>query len=112
MYQNLEACIETVLLFSQILQVLNVESNVVLSYPVNESHTIADVQAAIEEETGMPVADQDLILAYGVKLNPTDLALQGCCESVCNFIFTMYCYLPLIMEKGSMLFTDYKYIEA
>ncbi len=64
------------------MNILHVEANAVLSYPVNESHTVAHVAAAIEEETGMPRGAQSLILLNGVKLRPDDLAVQGCCESV------------------------------
>ncbi|XP_005096610.3 inhibitor of nuclear factor kappa-B kinase subunit alpha [Aplysia californica] len=65
----------------KLLHILHVEANTVLSYTVDETKTIAMVQAAIEERTGVPREAQDIILANGVKLNPGDLAVQGCCES-------------------------------
>lgn len=63
-----------------------------LSYPVNESHTIADLQAVIEIETGIPPSQQDIILANGIRMNSTDLAIHGYCDSVssqfCLFLFS------------------------
>ncbi|CAG5116319.1 unnamed protein product [Candidula unifasciata] len=64
----------------KILQILHVEANSILSYPINESHTIANLKEAIEFETGIPAAQQEIILATGAKMSPTDLALNAYCE--------------------------------
>lgn len=56
--------------------------NTILSFNVNETHTMKEVHAAIEVETTIPFQQQYIILANGVKLEPTDTALQGCSDPV------------------------------
>ncbi|XP_059163878.1 inhibitor of nuclear factor kappa-B kinase subunit alpha-like [Physella acuta] len=84
-------CVLEQIMAIKILHILYVEMNSILSFNVNETHTMKEVHAAIELETGIPPQQQYIILANGVKLEPTDTALQGCSdpntEEVIVFLF-------------------------
>ncbi|XP_060588083.1 inhibitor of nuclear factor kappa-B kinase subunit alpha-like [Ruditapes philippinarum] len=50
----------------KIIYILNVASNELLTYPVIDQHDMSDLHKRIEEETKIPVPEQDIILANGV----------------------------------------------
>lgn len=66
--------------FFQMVFVFCVYTNQLLSYPVKEKHTMADLQLVLETETKVPVSQQELLLATGVSPDPTKPALQ--CSTV------------------------------
>ena len=44
----------------------HVANNELLTYPVVDQHTMIDLHRRIEEETKIPVNEQDIVLATGV----------------------------------------------
>ncbi|XP_062617884.1 inhibitor of nuclear factor kappa-B kinase subunit alpha-like isoform X2 [Saccostrea cucullata] len=54
----------------KIVQVLFVPNNQLLSYPLVENYSMQDLQQKIEEETGVKVQDQDILLAGGASPDP------------------------------------------
>ncbi|XP_045212416.2 inhibitor of nuclear factor kappa-B kinase subunit alpha-like [Mercenaria mercenaria] len=50
----------------KIIYLLHVASNELLTYPVIDQHNMLDLHKRIEEETKIPITEQDVILANGV----------------------------------------------
>ncbi len=62
-----------------------VYTNQLLSYPVAENYKMADLQIALEAETKIPVAEQELLLATGLSPDPSKPVEQCCGDSlVCH----------------------------
>ena len=66
----------------QIVYILNIEANQVITYPVTEQHTMLDLQRIIEQETRIPVSEQDILLASGCCPQPAGPASQCWTEPV------------------------------
>lgn len=63
-------------LFPQLVHVLNMMSAKILTYPVSDDETVADLQLRIEKDTSIPAANQELLLEAGLALEPHGLATQ------------------------------------
>ena len=64
----------------------HVANNELLTYPVVEQHKMIDLHKRIEEETKIPVAEQDIILATGLTPDYNDPADVCWLEPVCLFL--------------------------
>nr|UFQ90030.1 inhibitor of nuclear factor kappa B kinase subunit alpha [Haliotis discus hannai] len=60
----------------KIVHILYVEANQLITYPVPEEHTMQNLQLIIEQETKIPVAEQDILLASGIPPDPSAPAYQ------------------------------------
>lgn len=66
----------------QIIYLLNVATNELLTYPVLDNHTMLDLQKRIEEETKIPIKEQDIVMANGMTPDPSQPAAQCWLEPV------------------------------
>ncbi|XP_055877935.1 inhibitor of nuclear factor kappa-B kinase subunit alpha-like [Biomphalaria glabrata] len=77
----------------KLIRILYVEMNTVLSFPINETHTIQEVQKAISVELNIPPEQQLILLANGTKLEPNNFALDGwndhASEDIIVFLFRL-----------------------
>lgn len=60
----------------QIVHVLNVSANQMMSYPVVEKQTLQELQRILSEETKIPVEEQEILLASGITPDPEKPAAQ------------------------------------
>ena len=75
-------------LLFQIIYILHVETNKLVTYPIMDKHSMHDLQVRIEAETKMPVVEQDLILVTGMTPDPQKLASQCWLEPVSIFLYS------------------------
>ncbi|XP_069125101.1 inhibitor of nuclear factor kappa-B kinase subunit alpha-like isoform X2 [Argopecten irradians] len=71
------------MLYVQIIHILNVETNELLSYPLTEEYSMQQLMNIIEQETSIAVKDQDLLLASGASPDPQQSASQ-CWTNPCE----------------------------
>uniref|UniRef100_A0A8C5BIY8 IkappaB kinase n=1 Tax=Gadus morhua TaxID=8049 RepID=A0A8C5BIY8_GADMO len=64
----------------KLVHVLNMVSGKIFSYSVTAGETVTDLQLRIEQDTGIPPANQELLLETGVALESGKEALQ--CSSI------------------------------
>ncbi|CAL1531320.1 unnamed protein product [Lymnaea stagnalis] len=74
-------CLLEKIIAVKIFHILHVEENTVLSFTVTDTHTIEDVNQAILHETVIPLDQQYVILADGLRLEAQALAVQSCSDS-------------------------------
>ncbi|XP_021363754.1 inhibitor of nuclear factor kappa-B kinase subunit alpha-like [Mizuhopecten yessoensis] len=60
----------------KIIHILNVATNQLLSYPLTEEFSMQQLMKVIEQETSIPVKEQDLLLASGASPDPKQSAAQ------------------------------------
>uniref|UniRef100_A0A4W6BXG7 IkappaB kinase n=1 Tax=Lates calcarifer TaxID=8187 RepID=A0A4W6BXG7_LATCA len=60
----------------KLVHVLNMMSAKILTYSISDEETVADLQLRIEKDTGIPAANQELLLEAGLALEPNGLATQ------------------------------------
>lgn len=65
-----------VILQLKLVHVLNMMSAKILTYSVSGDETVADLQLRIEKDTGIPAANQELLLEAGLALESHGLAAQ------------------------------------
>ncbi|XP_034026607.1 inhibitor of nuclear factor kappa-B kinase subunit beta [Thalassophryne amazonica] len=63
-----------IILQLKLVHVLNMMSAKILTYSVSAKETVADLQLRIEKDTGIPTANQELLLEAGLALEPHGLA--------------------------------------
>lgn len=70
----------------QIVHILYVANNQLLSYPLLDNYSLQALQQNIEKETGIKFRDQDILLASGASPDP-NLGAQQCWNPpVCSLI--------------------------
>uniref|UniRef100_A0A3B3DPQ5 IkappaB kinase n=1 Tax=Oryzias melastigma TaxID=30732 RepID=A0A3B3DPQ5_ORYME len=60
----------------KLVHILNMISAKILTYSVADDETVADLQLRLERDTGIPAANQELLLEAGLALEPHVLASQ------------------------------------
>lgn len=60
----------------KIIYMLIVASNDLLTFPVLDSHTLSSLQGRIEADTHIPEGEQDIVMATGLKPDPSKPAAQ------------------------------------
>lgn len=87
----------------KIIHILNVATNMLLSYPLSEQYTMQQLQQIIEQETKIPVCEQDLVLASGAHPDPHQSATQ-CWTNPCEEDWVVF-----LFHKGETLETPSKF---
>ncbi|XP_041644217.1 inhibitor of nuclear factor kappa-B kinase subunit beta [Cheilinus undulatus] len=65
-----------IILQLKLVHVLNMVSAKILTYSVTDDETVANLQLRIEKDSGIPAANQELLLEAGLALEPQGLAAQ------------------------------------
>lgn len=65
-----------IILQLKLVHILNMMSAKILTYSISEDETVANLQLRIEKDTGIPAANQELLLEAGLALEPQGLAMQ------------------------------------
>lgn len=84
------------LLSLQLVHILNMISAKILTYSVADDETVADLQLRLERDTGIPAANQELLLEAGLALEPHVLASQ------CAVDYAVMSQTHTVMETMNM----------
>lgn len=62
--------------FLQLVHILNMVTGTIHSYPVSEDESLQSLKARIQQDTGIPEKDQELLQEAGLALIPDKPATQ------------------------------------
>jgi hypothetical protein len=80
-------CFKNVLsLMLQIVHILYVANNQLLSYPLLDNYSMQALQQNIDKETGIKFRDQDILLASGASPDP-NLGAHQCWNQPVGFFY-------------------------
>ena len=74
----------------QMVHVLRVRTNDMVTFPISNKHTMNDLKSALFQKFNIPVAEQELLLASGITPDPSKPAVQCCAEVVCYTYTIVY----------------------
>lgn len=76
-----------------------------MTYPVADKHMLRDFMEIIETETGIPVSEQELLLASGTSADPNSPAMLCLPEVVSEQIILSKVKIKLICQLFGYLLT-------